>query len=155
MPAPRFWPTGPRTTTVPPVMYSQQCSPAPSMTATAPELRTAKRSPARPETNSEPPVAPYSTVFPTRYGSPASLDGVGARERVALPKQIAPPNRLIKRTQPQRSQDPAHLFRDEHQVVHHHLGRPRELRAQVGPLRGDPDGTRIEVTRAHHDASFG
>src|SRR6266436_6130708 len=32
--------------TMPPVMYSQQWSPAPSTTATAPELRTAKRSPA-------------------------------------------------------------------------------------------------------------
>ena len=32
----------------PPVMYSQPLSPQPSTTATAPELRTAKRSPARP-----------------------------------------------------------------------------------------------------------
>ena len=35
-------------TTTPPVMYSQQWSPAPSITAMAPELRTAKRSPATP-----------------------------------------------------------------------------------------------------------
>ena len=39
---------GPSTTTTPPVMYSQQWSPAPSITAMAPELRTAKRSPATP-----------------------------------------------------------------------------------------------------------
>jgi hypothetical protein len=38
----------PRTTTTPPVMYSQPWSPTPSTTATAPELRTAKRSPATP-----------------------------------------------------------------------------------------------------------
>ena len=38
----------PSTTTVPLVMYSQPWSPSPSTTAVAPELRTAKRSPARP-----------------------------------------------------------------------------------------------------------
>ena len=47
----------------PPVMYSQQWSPVPSTTAQAPELRTAKRSPARPAANSAPPMAPYSVVF--------------------------------------------------------------------------------------------
>ena len=36
------------TTTMPPVMYSQPWSPTPSTTAIAPELRTAKRSPATP-----------------------------------------------------------------------------------------------------------
>ncbi len=36
------------TTTTPPVMYSQPWSPVPSTTATAPGLRTAKRSPATP-----------------------------------------------------------------------------------------------------------
>jgi hypothetical protein len=38
----------PSTTTTPPVMYSQPWSPVPSTTAIAPELRTAKRSPATP-----------------------------------------------------------------------------------------------------------
>ena len=47
MPAARFRPTLPSTTTVPPVMYSHAWSPAPSTTASAPELRTANRSPAR------------------------------------------------------------------------------------------------------------
>ena len=44
--------------TMPPVMYSQPWSPTPSTTAVAPELRTAKRSPARPAAYSSPPVAP-------------------------------------------------------------------------------------------------
>ena len=48
MPAPKFRPVGPSTTTTPPVMYSQPWSPTPSTTAEAPLLRTAKRSPARP-----------------------------------------------------------------------------------------------------------
>ena len=41
-------PQPPMTTTTPPVMYSQQWSPVPSTTASAFELRTQKRSPARP-----------------------------------------------------------------------------------------------------------
>src|ERR1041384_4318692 len=41
MPAPKFRPTGPSTTTMPPVMYSQQWSPAPSITARAPGPRHA------------------------------------------------------------------------------------------------------------------
>src|ERR1044072_5660166 len=51
MPAPKFRPVGPRITARPPVMYSQPWSPTPSTTAPAPELRTAKRSPARPREN--------------------------------------------------------------------------------------------------------
>ena len=43
---------------MPPVMYSQQWLPAPSITATAPEFRTANRSPAWPAANSLPAVAP-------------------------------------------------------------------------------------------------
>ena len=46
-------------------MYSQPWRPTPSTTAVAPELRTAKRSPARPRTKSSPEVAPYSVVLPT------------------------------------------------------------------------------------------
>ena len=57
-------PTGPRTTTVPPVMYSQPWGPIPSTTASAPLLRMAKRMPARPTRWSRPAVAPYSTVLP-------------------------------------------------------------------------------------------
>ena len=41
-------------------MYSQPWSPSPSTTAVAPELRTAKRSPAMPLKKASPLVAPYS-----------------------------------------------------------------------------------------------
>src|SRR4030095_12370472 len=58
MPAPRLRPTGPRTITDPPVMYSPPWSPTPSTTAVAPELRTANRSPAPPGQNQPPPGAP-------------------------------------------------------------------------------------------------
>ena len=54
MPAAKLRPVGPSTTTRPPVMYSQPWSPTPSTTAHAPELRTAKRSPARPRKNARP-----------------------------------------------------------------------------------------------------
>ena len=50
IPEPKFSPIGPRTVTTPPVIYSQPCCPSPSTTATAPLLRTAKRSPACPAT---------------------------------------------------------------------------------------------------------
>ncbi len=58
MPAPRLRPVGPRITTAPAVMYSQAWSPVPSTTASAPLLRTAKRSPTRPARKAAPPVAP-------------------------------------------------------------------------------------------------
>ena len=58
MPAAKFRPVRPSTTTVPPVMYSQPWSPTPSTTAVAPELRTQNRSPATPEMNALPLVAP-------------------------------------------------------------------------------------------------
>ena len=45
-------------------MYSQPWAPIPSTTAVAPELRTAKRIPARPTRWSRPLVAPYRQVFP-------------------------------------------------------------------------------------------
>jgi hypothetical protein len=58
MPAAKLRPVVPRTTTMPPVMYSQPWSPTPSTTAVAPEFRTQNRSPTRPRRNSSPPVAP-------------------------------------------------------------------------------------------------
>ena len=58
MPAPKLAPVLPRITAVPPVIYSQPLAPQPSTTTCAPELRTAKRSPAWPAANSLPLVAP-------------------------------------------------------------------------------------------------
>jgi hypothetical protein len=49
---------GPRITARPLVMYSQPFAPQPSTTSSAPEFRTAKRTPAVPEANSLPLVAP-------------------------------------------------------------------------------------------------
>src|SRR5262249_25733993 len=48
MPAAKLSPTGPRITATPPVMHWQPLAPQPSTTTLAPELRTAKRSPACP-----------------------------------------------------------------------------------------------------------
>ena len=71
MPAAKFLPVSPSTTTRPPVMYSQPWSPTPSTTAQAPELRTAKRSPATPAMKALPEVAPYSATLPTMMFSSA------------------------------------------------------------------------------------
>jgi hypothetical protein len=46
-------------------MYSQPWSPTASTTVSTPELRTAKRSPAMPRTNTSPLVAPYNATLPT------------------------------------------------------------------------------------------
>ena len=64
MPAAKFRPTAQNYSTAP-VIYSQQWSPAPSITATAPEFLTQKRSPALPFINTSPLVAPYKSVLPT------------------------------------------------------------------------------------------
>ena len=85
---------------------------------------------------------------------PREIHGVRSRERVPLTQQIAAADRLVQRPQPERREDPPHLFGHEHQVVHDHLGRPRELRAQVRSLRSDTDRARVEMTRTHHDAAF-
>ena len=58
IPAAKLRPVGPSTRTRPPVMYSQPWSEQPSMTAVAPELRTANRCPTRPARYAVPPVAP-------------------------------------------------------------------------------------------------
>ena len=85
MPAPKLPPVGPRITTWPPVMYSQPLAPQPSTTVVAPELRTAKRSPAWPAANSRPEVAPNSTVLPIRV-----LVSGAARPRAGLITIVAP-----------------------------------------------------------------
>ena len=66
-------------------MYSQQWSPVPSMTATAFELRTQKRSPARPAAKKRPPVAPLRPLddkAATARTDAAAADAL-ARERLA------------------------------------------------------------------------
>ena len=91
MPAPKLSPTGPRITAVPPVMYSQPLAPQPSITTSAPELRTAKRSPAWPAANSLPPVAPYSTVLPMMVFSLAVMvDRLGGRSTMMPPDRPLP-----------------------------------------------------------------
>ena len=64
MPAAKLSPTSPSITTFPPVMYSHPFESQPSITAVAPEFLTANLSPACPDANKYPDVAPYNTVFP-------------------------------------------------------------------------------------------
>ena len=58
IPAPIFLPVEPKITTLPPVIYSQQWSPDPSVTAEAQLFLTANLSPDLPKANNLPPVAP-------------------------------------------------------------------------------------------------
>ena len=72
-------------------MYSQPWSPTPSTTAAAPELRTAKRSPASPRKNARPDVAPYSTVLPTiTFSSAAKPASSGGRTESTPPDSPLP-----------------------------------------------------------------
>jgi hypothetical protein len=64
-------------------MYSQPFDPQPSTTTVAPELRTAKRSPARPAANRNPSVAPYSTVLPMMVLS-AAVSGLAICGRTTI-----------------------------------------------------------------------
>ena len=64
IPAPKFALISPNITATPPVIYSHPFDPQPSTTTSAPEFLTANLSPALPEANNFPFVAPYNTVFP-------------------------------------------------------------------------------------------
>ena len=70
-------------------------------------------------------------------------------------EQVDPPDGLLERAQTEQGELPARLLGDHQQVGLDHLRRPRELRAQLGPLRRDSDGTRVEMARAHEQAAFG
>src|SRR5207244_3703955 len=83
------------------------------------------------------------------------LEERGAAVDWAAAQQVAPADRLLEASQPQRGEMAARLLRDEQQVVLHHLRRPGEQLPQLGPLRRDPDGTRVDVTRAYHQATLG
>ncbi len=72
-------------------MYSHPFEPQPSTTAVAPELRTAKRSPACPAANSAPDVAPYSTVLPMIvFSLLSSSDDGGGRTTIVAPESPLP-----------------------------------------------------------------
>ena len=91
MPAAKFRPVRPSTTTTPPVMYSQPWSPTPSTTALAPELRTAKRSPTTPRKNARPRVAPYRIVLPAiTFSSARKAASSGGRSAITPPDRPLP-----------------------------------------------------------------
>ena len=71
-------------------MYSQPWSPQPSTTASAPELRTAKRSPATPWKYASPAIAPYSTVLPMMMFSVGSRFTGGWRTTTRPPDRPLP-----------------------------------------------------------------
>ena len=91
IPAPKLAPMLPKITATPPVMYSHPFDPQPSTTTFAPEFLTAKRSPARPEANRKPSVAPYNTVLPTIVFS-AATNGltIGGRTTIIPPDKPFP-----------------------------------------------------------------
>src|SRR2546428_654808 len=161
MPAPMFRPNGPRMTTVPFVMYSHALLPTPSTTAVAPELRTAKRSPAEPARKSSPPGAPFLRADVTERFTmqgreqAVQLQRPGPSVGVTPLQKIRAADRFVEAPQSNRRELTAHLLANEQEVVLDHLGRRRELRAQLRTLCRDPDRAAVDVTRAHHQAALG
>ena len=91
IPAAKLLPVDPRTTTLPPVIYSQQWLPTPSTTAIAPLLRTPNRSPATPDIYISPLVAPYKTVFPIMmFLSGSKVDPSGGTTIILPPESPFP-----------------------------------------------------------------
>ena len=72
-----------------------------------------------------------------------------------LPEQVGAADGLVDGAEAECREVLSHLERDEAEVGLDHLRRPRELRAQLGPLARDPDGARVEVAGAHHEAALG
>src|SRR5436309_3454661 len=136
MPAAKFRPVLPSTTTRPPVMYSHPWSPTPSTTATAPELRTQNRSPTLPRRKISPPVVLRHHPVPggTRL-QPGHVEdrgevqarGLPVLDRTPLVQQLGVPDRLGDRPETQSRQVLADLLRDELEEVHHVLGLAAEL----------------------------
>ena len=72
-----------------------------------------------------------------------------------LKQQVGPPDDLHQRPGAERRQDFAHFLGDEAEQVHHLLGRPGELGAQLRILGADADRAGVRVALAHHDAAHG
>ena len=72
-----------------------------------------------------------------------------------LAEQVGAADGLVERPEAEPREQLAHLESDEPEVRLDHLGRARELRAQLRPLARDPDRARVEVARAHHQAALG
>ena len=128
------------------------------------EPRTADRGLALGEEQRSEPVSLVRHGLPDVAGMPlprrdeerGEVERVGGRVAgAALPEQVDPADGLVERPQAEPREVLAHVERDEPQVRLHHLGRARELRAQLGALAGDPDRARVEVARAHHQAALG
>src|SRR5260221_673828 len=158
MPAPKFAPTGPSTTTVPPVMYSQPWGPTPSTTASAPLFRTANRIPARPTRWRRPSVAPYRTVFPAIAWPARDGDGgpeVGRRAADRTQDAATLADHLADRTGPDRGELVPQVLRERRHESLDLLRRAGELGAEVVALGGDPRRTGIEVALPGHVAADG
>jgi len=83
------------------------------------------------------------------------VHGVGALVASGpLPQQVDPAHGLVDGAQPERGQVAPHLLGDEHEVGGDALGGAGEVRAQVGPLGGDPGLARVPVAGPEHDAAL-
>ena len=73
----------------------------------------------------------------------------------SLPQEVDAADRVVERSQTQRGEELTDLLGHEAEVRLDHLGRAAVLRAQLRPLARDADRARVQVARAHHEASLG
>src|SRR5260370_1320869 len=157
MPAAKLVPTGPRMTAVPPVMYSQPLEPHPSMTTSAPQLRTVRVADAigqlhlLADLEERPCVLEHLRIERVRH-LVAALERAVARivariglrqDRVEIEvvemcgapahlcQEIGAADRLGEGAHAERGQDLTHLFGDEAEQIDDLLGRALEFGAQL------------------------
>ena len=81
------------------------------------------------------------------------VTGLPVLDRVVDVEQLCATDQLLEAADPERGHDPPDLLGDQHQVVDHVIRGAVEAFAELGILRRDPDGARVQVTDAHHDAA--
>src|SRR6266487_978602 len=74
--------------------------------------------------------------------------------RLADAQQIRPADGLVEATQAERGEVPANVLRHETEIGDDGISGPGVLRAQLRPLGRDPDRARVEMARAHEQATL-
>jgi hypothetical protein len=86
-------------------------------------------------------------------GREIDATGLPVLDGVAHLQHVRAPDHLLERTEAHTGHQLPHLLGEEEEVVDDVLGRTCETLSQLGVLRRDTDGARVQVADAHHDAT--
>src|SRR5262245_13959549 len=81
--------------------------------------------------------------------------GLPMLDQLAAVEHLHLPDHLVEGAEAELDHQPAYFLGDKEEIVDDVLGLALETLAQHGVLRRDPDGTGVQVTLAHHDATGG